>query len=159
MRNLNKIININGIELDDNNVEYRVSLYPDIVLHHSQSDDSNQLLICEIKRNRNLDSKKIFADLYKLSCYMTKGIFGEGKQHFEYGVFLVIDADLSVIISNLKDKTTIIDKGKGEVKFSDYVKDDKLNPSFSKIVCVAYDGIKLEYQTLQQLIEKNNEKC
>ncbi len=158
---IDKIININGIEYEDDSADStdgkgNVVLYPDLVLHHSQSDDNKQLLICEIKRSHNLNGSKLFADMYKVSCYLTKGIFGEGKNHFKYGVILLVDSDLSLITDKIRNDTEITVKGKsGKIRFAHFIKDGNLSPSFGRIVCIAYDGVKLEYQVLDIILESN----
>lgn len=161
---IDKIININGIEYEDDSADSsggkgNTVLYPDIVLHHSQSDDNKQLIICEIKRSHNLKGCKLFADIYKVSCYLTKGIFGEGKKQFQYGVVLLVDTDLSIISDKISKETEITDKSKNKkIKFSDFIKDEKMLPSFKRIVCIAYNGVQLEYQTLDKIIETNFEE-
>ena len=151
---INKVININSIAsiIDDEKSCFKeITLYPDMVLHHSHSDDKNQIMICEIKRNHKLSGSKIFGDLYKISCYMTKGIFGEDKKQYKYGVFVIVGSKLSVIKNRVTSKTEI-KKNEEKFIFSDFIKDKSLSPSFKRIVCIAYDGKTLEYDTLNKII-------
>ena len=157
---INKIININRIEFDNDNYSdssekrEKVILYPDIVLHHSQSDDKGQLMICEIKRNHNLSGEKMFADLYKISCYMTKGLLGEEKEQkkaFTYGVFLIIGCNLSIINEKITEETQI-EANNSPLRFSEFIKKTEHQEHFNRIICIAYDGTVLEYETLNNII-------
>lgn len=157
---INKVINVNKIVCDSVNGENgsiskkETTLYPDMVLHHAQGDDKAQIMTCEIKRDRNLSDSLIFGDLYKECCYMSKEKFKEGKEPFRYGVFIVIgDNGLSHIFEKIKNSTAIkTNDGDEDLKFVDFVKDKTLNSAFSRIVCVAYDGNVLEYNTFNKLI-------
>ena len=162
---IDKVINVNNIQFDlkDNqetnkNEIKKVSVYPDMVLHHSQSNDKAQVLICEIKRDKNLGGSLIFGDLYKISCYMTKEKFHTKKNPFRYGVFIVVGAkSISAYFNCLKDTDSIkTHDGNEKVCFGEYVDDNKFQQSFDRIVCVAYDGDRLEYDRLSELI--NNRK-
>ena len=155
---IDKVININSILIETEEVQTplkteEIKLYPDIVLHHSQGDVNKQIIICEIKRNHQLTGSKIFGDMYKTSCYMTKGIFGEGKEPYKYGVFLIVGSGLSIIRDRVKCNTEININDCRKVEFKDFIKDQILSPSFDRIVCVAYDGTNLEYNTLNKLTD------
>lgn len=157
---INKVISVNKILCKSDNNEnsplprIETTLYPDMVLHHSQGDDKAQIMICEIKRDKNLTDSLIFGDLYKECCYMSKEKFKEGKEPFRYGVFIVIgDNRLSHIFEKLKNSTAIkTNDGDEDLKFVVFVNDKTMNFAFSRIVCVAYDGNVLEYNTFNKLI-------
>lgn len=152
--NVNKII-CNSVNKENNSLsKIETTLYPDMVLHHCQGDDKAQIMTCEIKRDKNLSDSLIFGDLYKVCCYMSKEKFKEGKEPFRYGVFIVIGNDgLSQIYEKLKDSTTIkTNDGNEDLKFEDFINDRTMNFAFSRIVCVAYDGNVLEYNTFNKLI-------
>ena len=148
--------------IDENGetIEQEFSVYPDIVLHHSQGDDNSQIMICEIKRAVNsyhcqvseLTGSAIFGDIHKILGYMTK--LEEGKNPFKYGVFLVVNGGLSIITSKLKSNTKIkISKGQTELVFSDFINEKASLHLFQRIVCVAYDGSRLEYDTFDNIIK------
>lgn len=160
---IQKVIKVNNISYDINDYNEdespkteKITLYPDMVLHHTQGDDKAQILICEIKRDKNLSGSLIFGDIYKICCYMTKDMFENGKDPFKYGVFIVIgDKSFSEIFGLLKDGTKIIINDENEkLCFSDFLKDEKLSLSFDRIVCIAYNGYVLEYKTFTDIISK-----
>ena len=86
-----------------------VTMFPDIVMHGGQDNATHQKMICEIKRNKtgtdtkNISNQKIFADLYKLTCYLDKAKF---RDKFDYGVFILLNGSLSQI-SNIPNNTNI----------------------------------------------------
>ena len=157
---ISKVISVNKILCDfkdhqgSTNKE-ATTVYPDMVLHHSQGDDKAQVLICEIKRDKNLTGSLIFGDLFKISCYMTKEKFNVGKDPFRYGVFVVAgDMSLSDVFGSIKDTDTIkTNDGDIDLSFGMFVDDEVHKPSFDRIVCVSYDGNRLEYNTLNEFIK------
>lgn len=157
---ISKVISVNKIlcDLDDNqgstNQEV-TTVYPDMVLHHSQGDDKAQVLICEIKRDKNLTGSLIFGDLYKISCYMTKEKFHTEYEPFRYGVFIIAgDKDLSACFNCLKDTDSIeTNDGREKLSFRKFVDDKVFQPSFDRIVCVSYDGNRLDYNILSALVK------
>lgn len=59
------------------------------------------------------------------------------------------------IFRKLKDDTKIkTNDGNDTYSFSDFIKDDRMSPSFGRIVCVVYDGNVLEYFTFADIISK-----
>lgn len=158
---INKVINVNKISCDvltntenESPKTEELTLYPDIVLHHSQSDDTAQILTCEIKRDKNLTGSLILGDIYKICCYMTEEKFKDGKNPFKYGVFIVVgDKKLSDIIGMLKDDTKIKCDDGSDILYSNFIKCEEFSSSFGRIVCVAYDGITLEYKTFYDMIK------
>lgn len=157
---IQKVIEVNSIICDiqtnsENQKTEKTTLYPDMVLHHSQGDDKDQRLICEIKRDKNLSGSLIFGDIYKICCYMTKDMFKGGKSPFRYGVFIVIgDMNFSSIFGKLTNQTKInVNDGNETIFFSDFIKDDKMSSSFERIVCISYDGNTLEYKTFNDIVK------
>lgn len=141
--------------------EQKATLYPDIVLHHSQSDDQSQILICEIKRAINsyngqsseLTGSAIFGDIHKIWKYMTK-LDGD-KKPFTYGVFLVTNGSLSIITDKVKNDVKIkINQGIEELEFGHFLKEHNCAQLFKRIVCIAYDGVRVEYNTFDNLFRK-----
>ena len=64
---------------------------------------------------------------------------------------------ISAYFNCLKDTDSIkTHDGNEKVCFGEYVDDNKFQQSFDRIVCVAYDGDRLEYDRLSELI--NNRK-
>ena len=128
----------------------RKNVFPDLVLHQSQSGEGNQLMICEIKRTKDLDGEKIFEDLHKISCYLDREIFW--KEPFKYGVFIIMgkDAHLSMIKIEENTVSCFIE---GQKSIEDYKKDKKFKKKFKDIVCISYNGITIEYQTLDILFK------
>ncbi len=159
---INKVIEVNKILtfVDDDTESQEPQmvetvLYPDMVLHHSQGDDTAQILTCEIKRDICLSGSLLLGDIYKLCCYMTQDFFKEGKKPFKYGVFVVVgDSCMSDVFKRLKVNSKIkTNDGNDTYSFSSFIKDEKMSPSFGRIVCVVYDGSVLEYDAFDNLIK------
>lgn len=130
-------------------------VFPDLVLHHSHEDNKKQLMVCEIKRSRNLTGKKIFEDLHKLSCYLCEKIFW--KNSFDYGFFIIVGKDSSLEkIANISGntKSSFID----EYTFKKYKENKDFQKKFKNIVCASYNGNSLEYETLDQLLNKEKKQ-
>lgn len=126
--------------------------YPDLVFHQAQGNDYQQIMVCEIKRKEGLGSngEGFFSDLYKLSCYTNDKIFW--KKEFDYGVFIL--EGKAAKLSDLKIKYDLTTKFKDrEINIEDYRQDESFQKKFPKIVCIAYDGCNLEYNTLDKLID------
>lgn len=124
--------------------------FPDLVLHTSQGNDGNQIMVCEIKREEVNDSD-LFLDLYKLSCYTSEKIFW--KKPFKYGVFILEGKGASLSQLKIKPNTKTKFKGK-EVSIGEYKNNEVFKKKFSQIICVSYDGTNLEYDRLDKLIDK-----
>jgi len=129
-----------------------VIMFPDLVMHGGQGNTTRQKMICEIKRNKtgtdnnNISNQKIFADLYKLTCYLDKTKFHD---KFDYGVFILLNGCLSQI-SNMPNKTSVFRPER--LSFGDFKEDFK--EFFQSIVCVTYDGVTLQYDLLSELLDK-----
>ena len=145
------------IDYENNNVTEQLSVYPDMVLHHSQGDCANQKMICEIKRKEGLNYSKILADLYKLNLYMENIVVKNGKA-FDYGVFILEGDKMAFLKKCLKKKTTtkIMRNDISIDSFKNNEDDDNENNQFkyhsNHIVCIAYDGTTLEYDTLANIL-------
>ena len=122
--------------------------FPDLVLHKSQGSDENQIMVCEIKRD-GVNDGDLFLDLYKLCCYTSEKIFW--KKPFKYGVFILEGKDADLCHLKIKSGTKTKFKGR-EISVKDYLSSEELKSKFSSIVCVLYDGITLNYGTLDKLI-------
>lgn len=111
--------------------------YPDLVLHDGQESDNNQKIVCEIKRNTEskISSSAIFADLYKIACYMDEDKFHSGKKPFEYGVFILLNGELEQI---KKIKEAKIKVSTNDYDFQHFK--GEMNKHFDNIICVIYDG-------------------
>lgn len=132
--------------------EKELSLYPDLVLHHSQGDDTAQIQICEIKRNTGITGCAILGDLYKLSCYLDQNKYhSEYKNPFKYGIFIFVDGTLQVINGHLNLNSHIKLKDDVEYTLKKFITDR--SDFFGNIVCISYDGTILEYELLSELIQ------
>lgn len=143
---------ITYIDSSDGNKLEQITLYPDLVLHHSQEDDESQSMICEIKREHKLTNAQIFSDLYKICKYLSEDVLKNSKP-FQYGVFILVGESLSFMEDNLQNRPNIIVSGKKK-KFEDSLSNDE-KELFKKIVCISYDGTILEYELLSELIKQN----
>lgn len=123
--------------------------FPDLVLHISQGNDGNQIMVCEIKREE-VNNSDLLLDLYKLSCYTSEKIFW--KKPFIYGVFILEGKGASLSKLKIKPNTKTKFKGK-EVSIEEYKNNEIFKKKFSQIICVSYDGTNLEYNQLDRLID------
>jgi len=121
--------------------------FPDLVLHKSQGNDDNQIMVCEIKRE-NVNDGDLLLDLYKLSCYLSEQIFW--KKPFKYGVFILEGKSASLSKLKIKPGTTTQFKGR-EITVEEFKNKDEFK--FQNIVCVSYDGTKLSYGILDKYID------
>ena len=140
---------------DNGNKKGIQTVYPDLVLHSSQSSDNSQKMICEIKREGNGHPSAIAADLLKLICYTNNDFYK--YRRFEYGIFILYGKSITLDSIKIEEEAVVIkwhDAGGHEEKFSEYIKEKDL----SRIVCIAYDGngTSLEYDTLDNIINKQN---
>lgn len=122
--------------------------FPDLVLHKSQGNDEKQIMVCEIKREGVKDGD-LLLDLYKLSCYTSEKIFW--KKPFNYGVFILEGNNASLKQLKIKKGTTVRFKD-NITSIEEWMENEKFKKNFSKIICVSYNGIKLEYDQLNNLI-------
>ena len=141
---IQKVIDVNKIicDIQTNNDEQKTeetTLYPDMVLHHSQGDDK----------------ALIFGDIYKICCYLKKDKFKDEKGPFRYGVFIVIgDMEFSDIYGKLKNQTEIkLNDNSESLSFSDFIQDNNMSPTFGRIVCICYNGNTLEYKKFDDIIK------
>ena len=148
-----KNLKIKPISTDENGKIIK-EVYPDLVLHASQGNDKKQFIICEIKRAKYLSDKYVFADLLKISCYLSDNRFDQGKRPFELGVFIVVgEHDLKKIFE-IKEETTI----EWDNKTYDFKQfKEEFKDVFNRIICLKYDGNdkSLEYNSLSNLIFTN----
>lgn len=81
--------------------ENQTRRYPDFVLHGSQGDYEHQEIICEIKRNQNLNRKSYLGDLRKISEFFN--VDKTFHHPYNYGVFILVGGHMSSI-TNLSNK-------------------------------------------------------
>ena len=124
---------------DSNNEEYA---YPDIVIHGGQQDHNkhNQLLVCEIKRNKNKglpSSSDIKKDLEKLGWYV-KCLQYEGNGiGFKYGCFIMTNTNeenLRKAIEEIKEEITF----SGDEDANGKPKEHNISEVSNKIVIYSY---------------------
>lgn len=82
--------------------------YPDMVLHGGQCDYDNNKIVVEIKRGKAIGTTKIITDLKKLSPYLEKR--NVKWANYENAVFILYNADMSIISNVLKNKESKIIK-------------------------------------------------
>lgn len=123
--------------------------FPDLVLHKSQGNDDNQIMVCEIKRE-DVNNADLLLDLYKLSCYLSEQIFW--KKPFKYGVFILEGKTASLSKLKIKPGTTTKFKGR-EITIEEFMDKKELRSTFQNIVCVFYDGTNLNYGTFDNYVD------
>lgn len=137
-------------EADENNKEKKQrDNFPDLVLHKSQGNDEKQIMVCEIKRE-GVSNSDLLLDLYKLSCYTSEKIFW--KKPFKYGIFILEGKNASLNKMKIKTGTTTKFKGK-EISIEEYKNNERFKQKFSDILCLSYDGVNLNYDSLNNLID------
>ena len=122
--------------------------YPDMVLHHSQGNNKSQGIICEIKRNENLNNKSFREDIEKLEHFVREEtIYG-----FAFGVFILVGN----CIDDIYKKVSASKKGLfGLRNTTGTIICQK------KIVCIAYDGQGISVSNLYNMIRssRKHHKC
>lgn len=128
------------------------SIFPDIVLHASQENDDNQLMICEIKREKDFDDTDFLHDLYKLYKYINDKKQGfVWAKNFQYGIFILVGPSVSLAkLQILKSATKVIFLDE-TIKWKSFKSD--CDDCFRRIICITYDGTVLEYDTLKNIIQ------
>ena len=119
----------------------KASIYPDMVLHSGQGTLEHKI-VCEIKRNKGVNSNNMMADLKKL-MFMTGDNFCSNKP-YEYGIFLLFDATFKKVVDSLDIN---------DIKALEH------ENKFEKIILVSYGfldrenhkDLKIEFETLANL--------
>lgn len=88
--------------LNDNNNEK--CKYPDLILHHSQDDNQDNRIACELKRN-NWEDEDFVKDMNTLKLALTSASYNAKlKENFKWGVFIQIGGDIDRIEEFVKNK-------------------------------------------------------
>jgi hypothetical protein len=111
--------------------------YPDLVLHHSQSDTDFQGVVCEVKRKEGFTNTSFRTDIEKLGHFVGNR---NCLYRFRFGVFVLVGADMSDISKAIKR----IDK--------EILKFNRSNKTLEKIICLCYDGEVLKSAQLSELV-------
>lgn len=136
----------------DNESGKNTTVFPDLVLHESQSSLKDQKIIIEIKRKEGIKNKEdLFRDFLKISHYLKDSIFW--KNPFQYGVLLLEGEGVKLKDLHINDEQKVSFADWQEYTFSEYKNDEKFKLKFENIVCVAYNGTTLEYETLDKIIK------
>lgn len=119
--------------------------FPDMVLHHSHSDNQNQGVVCEIKRKEGLNNKSFQDDIIKL------GYFLQDETHYRFalGVFILVGENIDKIYNKVAYFKKSIIGFRNTKKTSDIQK---------RIVCIAYNGQVLEFTNLYHMIKNTKKK-
>lgn len=131
------------------NTSQNNNVFPDFVLHESQENDKQQLIVGEVKRDVSLEPKDIFHDLHKIGFFMKEGLFW--KKPFNYGVFIIVGESVSLKKMAIPDDTNSELLGQ-EISYGKFKKDFK--EKLSHIACITYNGTILEYDTLENVIRE-----
>ena len=130
--------------------------YPDMVLHAGNKSDKNYI-VCEIKRKETAENTKdaIVNDLNKLGFFLRDDLHikydGVNWKGYHYGVFILTDKYYGESdVSKLKP---------ADIENYIYINKLKIDSSISqKIFCIIYDGKKLQYTNLKEIINKKTLK-
>lgn len=138
-----------GKKITDNSIDYKKLKEikgdykePDLVLHAGQGVIDNHTIICEIKRNGQLDNQKIINDIIKI-CQFNDPKIWNGKP-YRYGCFIVVGKELNDLKNQIINSKELIKKE---------IEEKELNPNLSHILCVAYNGSSVEWETLNILLK------
>lgn len=115
---------------------------PDLVLHTSQGNTDNQVIICEIKRNVQLDETKIVNDIIKICHYIDPQIWGGNP--YKYGSFIVVNKDFQELSSQIMD---------AKKRIKNEIKEKSLTPEWSHILCIAYNGDSVNWDLLSNILK------
>ena len=75
------------------------------------------------------------------------------KNPFQYGVLLLEGEGVKLKDLHINDEQKVSFADWQEYTFSEYKNDEKFKLKFENIVCVAYNGTTLEYETLDKIIK------
>lgn len=88
--------------LNDNNNEK--CKYPDLILHHSQDDNQDNRIACELKR-QNWEDEDFVKDMNTLKLALTSASYNAKlKENFKWGVLIQIGGDIDKIEEFVKNK-------------------------------------------------------
>ena len=127
--------------------------YPDLVLHKGNGSGKNYI-VCEIKRKETVevDNSSLVKDINKLGFFLRDDIHIKNSNvkwnGYRYGVFLLTGQYFQdgIIEIEEKDVEDYIDVSKVKVK-----------PELQKrIICAIYNGKRLKYSNLKDLVEANS---
>ena len=113
---------------------------PDLVLHAGQGVTDNHTIICEIKRNVQLDNNKISNDIIKI-CHFIDPRIWNGKP-YKFGSFVVVNKDFDELNTQIVKSKEFINKK---------IREKELTPDLSHILCIAYNGDTVKWDTLNNL--------
>lgn len=119
-------------------------IYPDMVFHHSQGDNKNQGIVCEIKRKGGFNLKSIRDDIEKLDFFIQE----ESNYRFAIGAFILVGDR----IDGIYDKVAVLKNRMIGLRST-----TKTIGTQQRILCIAYNGNTLEFSTLYMII-KNKKK-
>ena len=116
--------------------------YPDMVLHRGQQAD-DQMIVCEIKRDYRVE-KDIVDDLIRLYKFTRKNNQQNLFKAYCCGVFLVINAEMDVIVNNILNH---------RLELAELIESN----SVDNLICVASnvsDGKKITFQSFGEIIRQ-----
>ena len=119
--------------------------FPDMVLHHSQGDNWNQGIICEVKRKEGLNYKSFREDIDKISIFLQEG----SAYKFAVGAFILVGEKIDVLykhVTNLKKRL---------IGFTNSIETIEIQ---KKIICVAYNDENLMFTNLYSMIQNTKNK-
>lgn len=117
----------------------KTHMYPDLVMHHDQSDEDFQGVVCEIKTSK-VNSFNFKEDIEKLCCFVCGR---KSKYRFDFGVFVLVGCGISRILE-------IMDE------IDDHTFKAKVKSRTKRIICVAYDGESLQTVRFDWIISKKS---
>lgn len=116
--------------------------YPDMVLHRGQQEDG-QMIVCEIKRDYRVE-KDIVDDLIRLYRFTRKNKKQNLFKPYHCGVFLVINAEMDVIVKNIL---------RHSLKLAELIDSN----SVDNLICVASSvsgGKKIVFQSFGEIVRQ-----
>lgn len=108
-------------EIFDN--EKNTHVFPDFVLHNGQGNDSEQILVCEVKRRQGLNSNGIKNDIDVLIDYLDNKKFSH--EPFKLGIFILIGEEFEYL--------------KEEIMKIHNIGDERWISFAERILCITYN--------------------
>ncbi len=130
--------------------------YPDLVLHKGNGSGRNYI-ICEIKRKETVENDKssLIKDINKLGFFLRDDIHVKNEhvnwKGYKYGLFLLTGQYFQNGLVEIKEQDIEDNIDVSAIKVKQELQ--------SRIICAIYNGKKLKYTNLKDLIEnkQNNE--
>lgn len=141
--------------------------YPDIVIHGGQVNycNNNQLLVCEIKRNKNggkPSKTDIITDLKKLGWYVKHLFYNSQNCAFGAGCFIMTNTsseDLRLVLKEIKENNETICFPGLKISEAEQSQTTDITEVAHKITIFSYQKLENEKPKVEKFCLKENFNC